>query len=182
MARAQSGRDATVRRARILSARRYYDVFVPTRVTLRQAGVAAGAFVCLLVIGTVGFMLLLDENVFDALFRTINTVYTAGLFDAPESTAAKAFTLFLVVGGVAIFLYVFALLVEIAVSGTVGGAWQRRRTQTSREQARETTTSSAATAASAAASARSSARQASSTSSSTSMRTRSRSPTNEATW
>jgi voltage-gated potassium channel len=94
---------------------------------LRQAGVAAAAFVCLLVIGTVGFMLLLDENVFDALFRTINTVYTAGLFDAPASTAAKAFTLFLVVAGVAIFLYVFALLIEIAVSGTVGGAWQRRR-------------------------------------------------------
>ena len=96
-------------------------------VTLRQALVAAGALVFLIVVGTIGFTLLLDESVFNALFRTINTIYTAGLFDAPASTGAKAFTLFLVVGGVALFLYVFALIIELAVSGAIGGAWQKRR-------------------------------------------------------
>lgn len=98
-------------------------------VTLRQAVVALLAFAFLLVVGTVGFSLLLDESLFNAFFRTVNTVYTAGLFDAPESTGAKAFTLFLVVGGVAVFLYVFALIIELAVGGTIGGAWLHRRTR-----------------------------------------------------
>jgi voltage-gated potassium channel len=48
--------------------------------------------------------------------------------DAPDDTAAKVFTLILVIGGVAVFLYVFALLIELAVSGSLGGALVRRRT------------------------------------------------------
>ena len=42
---------------------------------------------------------------------------------------AKVFTIVLVVWGVAIFLYVFGLVIELAVSGAVGGAWQERRTK-----------------------------------------------------
>ena len=79
-------------------------------------------------VGTIGYSLLLDENLFEALFRTVNTIYTAGLVDAPDDTAAKVFTLALVVGGVAVFLYVFALLIELAVSGSLGSALVRRRT------------------------------------------------------
>jgi voltage-gated potassium channel len=96
-------------------------------VSLRQAAYAGAALGLLVVLGTVGFTLLLDDSPFNALFRTVNTIYTAGLYDAPKSTGAKAFTLLLVVGGVAVFLYVFALLIELAVSGTIGGAWQERR-------------------------------------------------------
>lgn len=98
-------------------------------VSPRQIVVALAAFFLLILVGTVGYVLILGENVFDALFRTVNTIYTAGLFDAPTSTGAKAFTLLLVVGGVAVFLYVFALLVELAVSGTIGGLWSERRTR-----------------------------------------------------
>ena len=98
-------------------------------VSPRQIAFALLAFLLLVLGGTVGYVLILGENVFDALFRTVNTIYTAGLFDAPESTGAKVFTLLLVVGGVAVFLYVFALLVELAVSGTIGGLWAERRTR-----------------------------------------------------
>ena len=97
-------------------------------ITPREVGIAAGAFVFLLVVGTIGYSLLLDESPFEALFRTVNTIYTAGLVDAPDDTAAKVFTLALVVGGVAVFLYVFALLIELAVSGSMGNALVRRRT------------------------------------------------------
>lgn len=100
---------------------------MPKTVSLRQFAVAVAAFVVLVIVGTVGFVVLLDDTPFDALFRTVNTIYTAGLFDAPESTGARIFTLLLVVGGVALFLYVFALLIELAVSGTIGGAWSERR-------------------------------------------------------
>ncbi len=97
-------------------------------ITPREIGIAVGAFLILLVVGTIGYSLLLDENLFEALFRTVNTIYTAGLVDAPDDTAAKVFTLALVVGGVAVFLYVFALLIELAVSGSLGSALVRRRT------------------------------------------------------
>jgi voltage-gated potassium channel len=101
---------------------------VTRTITPREIGIAVGAFVVLTLVGTIGYSLLLDESPFEALFRTVNTIYTAGLVDAPEDTAAKVFTLVLVVGGVAVFLYVFALLIELAVSGTMGDALVRRRT------------------------------------------------------
>ncbi len=94
---------------------------------LRQAALATGAFALLLGVGTVGFALIMDESPFDALYRTIITVYTAGLVSPPTTVAGKVFTIVLVVWGVAIFLYVFALIIELAVSGTIEGAWQRRR-------------------------------------------------------
>ncbi|HEU0303049.1 MAG TPA: TrkA family potassium uptake protein [Gaiellaceae bacterium] len=97
-------------------------------ITPREIGIAVGAFLLLLVAGTIGYSLLLDESPFEALFRTVNTIYTAGLVDAPDDTAAKVFTLALVIGGVAVFLYVFALLIELAVSGALGSALVRRRT------------------------------------------------------
>lgn len=96
-------------------------------VTLRQILIATAAFAALCVVGTVGFALIADESPFDAFYRTIITVYTAGLVAAPESFAAKVLTIVLVVWGVAIFLYVFGLIIELTVSGTVGGVWEARR-------------------------------------------------------
>src|SRR5688572_261107 len=98
-------------------------------VSLRQAALAASAFVALLVVGTVGYRLILHESVLDAFVRTISTVYTAGLVPAPEGVGGKLFTIVLVVWGVAIFLYVFAIVIDLAVSGAVGGAWHERRTR-----------------------------------------------------
>ncbi len=80
-----------------------------------------------MIVGTVGFVVVADESVFDALYRTVITVYTAGLVSVPDSTAERALTLVLVVWGVAVFLYVFGLVIELTVSGTVSGAWEQRR-------------------------------------------------------
>jgi voltage-gated potassium channel len=96
-------------------------------VTVRQMVVAAASFAALLVVGTIGYVLVTDEGPFDAFYRTIITVYTAGLVSAPDSTTARALTIVLVVWGVAIFLYVFGLIIELTVSGTVTGAWEARR-------------------------------------------------------
>lgn len=96
-------------------------------VTLRQALYALVAFAALVAVGTLGFAVILGESLFDALYRTVITVYTAGLVSAPESTSGKVMTLVLVIWGVGIFLYVFGLVIELTVRGTVTGAWQRRR-------------------------------------------------------
>lgn len=96
-------------------------------VSVRQVVLAMAAFLALLVVGTVGFAAILGEGVVDALYRTVVTVYTAGLVAPPESTGAKLFTLLLIVWGVAIFLYVFGLVIELVVRGTVSGTWAERR-------------------------------------------------------
>ena len=96
-------------------------------VSPRQVGLALAAFGALVIVGTVGFVVVADESVFDALYRTVITVYTAGLVSVPDSTGERALTLVLVVWGVAVFLYVFGLVIELTVSGTVGGAWEQRR-------------------------------------------------------
>lgn len=96
-------------------------------VSPRQVGLALAAFGALVIVGTVGFVVVADESVFDALYRTVITVYTAGLVSVPDSTAERALTLVLVVWGVAVFLYVFGLMIELTVSGTVSGAWEQRR-------------------------------------------------------
>lgn len=96
-------------------------------VSVRQVLVAVAAFLGLLVVGTIGFMAILGEGVVDSLYRTVVTVYTAGLVAPPDSTGAKLFTLLLIVWGVAIFLYVFGLVIELVVRGTVSGSWAERR-------------------------------------------------------
>jgi voltage-gated potassium channel len=103
-------------------------------VSVRQVVVAVAAFGGLLVVGTAGFMAILGESVVDALYRTVVTVYTAGLVAPPESTGAKLFTLLLIVWGVAIFLYVFGLVIELVVRGTVSGNWAERRMRRRMEQ------------------------------------------------
>ena len=102
--------------------------------SVRRAAYAAGAFVVIVVAGTVGFAAFDDESVPEALYRTLITISTAGLVVAPEGAGAKAITAVLVVLGVAIFLYVFGLVIELIVSGTLSGAWQERRIRRRVEQ------------------------------------------------
>jgi voltage-gated potassium channel len=106
-------------------------------ITPRQVLIAVGSFAALFVVGTIGFALIADESPFDAFYRTIITVYTAGLVSAPDTTSAKVLTIVLVVWGVAIFLYVFGLIIELTVSGTVSGAWEARRLARKVEQLSE---------------------------------------------
>ena len=94
---------------------------------MRQVAIAIGAFAALVVVGSVGFALINDESLFDALYRTVITVYTAGLVGAPDTAQAKVLTLILVVWGVGIFLYVFGLVIELTVGGALSGAWEQRR-------------------------------------------------------
>jgi voltage-gated potassium channel len=102
--------------------------------SLRRAAYAAAAFVVVVVAGTVGFVFVDGESFPEALYRTLITISTAGLVVVPESAGAKAITAVLVVLGVAIFLYVFGLVIELIVSGTLSGAWQERRIRRRVEQ------------------------------------------------
>ncbi len=101
---------------------------------LRRAAYAALGFFLLVLSGAVGFVLVDDESFPEGLYRTIITISTAGLVVVPKTAGAKALTAVLVVLGVAIFLYVFGLVIELIVSGTLSGAWQERRIRRRVEQ------------------------------------------------
>jgi voltage-gated potassium channel len=95
-------------------------------VTGRQAAFAFAAFAMTVTLGTIGFVVL-GESPLDALYRTLNTVTTAGMDDPPHRSGEQLLTLVLVVAGVANFLYIIGLVIELVVGGFATGIWERRR-------------------------------------------------------
>lgn len=96
-------------------------------ITLRQAKNALIAFLLVLAGGTACFYFISGEGLFEAFYRTIITISTAGLVGAPQGTDERILTVVLIIWGVAIFLYVFGLVIELAVRGTISGALQERK-------------------------------------------------------
>jgi voltage-gated potassium channel len=97
------------------------------RFSLRRFLWAVLAFVVVLAAGTVGFRLIVEEGWVSSLYRSVVTVSLTGLDTKPEGTAAELFTLVLLIAGVAIFLYVAGVVVEVIASGVLTGAWAERR-------------------------------------------------------
>lgn len=96
---------------------------------IRPAQVLHAALVSLAVVGlgTLGYALVLHESGLDALYRTVVVVTSVGLASVPETWGGKALTIVLSITGVAIFIYIFGLVIELIVSGVIGGALHERR-------------------------------------------------------
>ena len=99
------------------------------QITFRHVVYALLGFAAVQAAGTIGYALLLDEGVVDAFYRTVVTVSTVGLATIPHGAGVRLFTVVLVVAGVALFLYVIGLVIELTVSGVVSGARLERRTR-----------------------------------------------------
>ncbi len=100
------------------------------RFSFRRFFIAQAAFVAVLTIGTVGFVLLTDEGWSSSFYRSIVTTTLTGLDSPPASRAAKLFSVALLLAGVAIFLYLAGAVVELITRGVVGehfGEGRRRR-------------------------------------------------------
>jgi voltage-gated potassium channel len=93
----------------------------------RRVRIALGALGLVLVIGTVGY-LALGFHLLDAVFQTISTITTVG-FTSPHPLDAgdKAFTIFLILGGVGTTLYAFSAVLELLVDGHMRSRVRRRR-------------------------------------------------------
>ena len=78
-------------------------------------------------VGLVGYALILHESPFRALYRTVVVVSGVGLDTVPLSWGAKALTIVLSIAGVAIFVYIVGLVIELTVGGVIGGALEERR-------------------------------------------------------
>src|SRR3990170_3438036 len=87
----------------------------------RRTATGVVLFVGLLVFGVAGYMLIEGWSFLDAIYMTVTTVATVGFREVqPLSTGGKIFTLFLIIFGVGVALFVLTAVVQIAVEGEVG--------------------------------------------------------------
>ncbi|MFI5350716.1 MAG: potassium channel family protein [Elusimicrobiota bacterium] len=93
----------------------------------RLLGVAAMLAGCLAA-GTLGYKLIEGWSLFDALYMTVITVGTVGYGEThPLSTAGRAFTIVLILGGIGLFTYAFSTISAIVIEGDLSDAFRRRR-------------------------------------------------------
>jgi voltage-gated potassium channel len=105
--------------------------------SFRRLGYAVAVLVAVLVAGTIGFHLIMDEGWISAFYRSVVTVSLTGLDSKPPSHTAELFTIVLLLAGVAIFAYVAGAIVEVIARGVLGGAWAERRRRVSIERMRD---------------------------------------------
>src|ERR1051326_4580960 len=95
--------------------------------TLRRIARIYVAAALLLGAGTVGFKLILDESWISSFYRTVVTATLNGLDSPPHGTGGRLWTIVVVLGGVTIFAYVGAAVVEAIAGGILTGAIAERR-------------------------------------------------------
>lgn len=83
-------------------------------------------------VGTVGYALIEGWSLFDALYMTVMTVTTVGFGEVrPLSHAGKAFTIFLMLGGIFTLFYAVGEVIRTIVSGQLQAALGRQRMERS---------------------------------------------------
>lgn len=83
------------------------------------------AFILLLVVGVVGYSLLLDVSWIDALYMTVITISTVGFGEVgARSTGSEIFSVFMIFLGVGVVGYTFTTVVAMFVEGKVRDLWK----------------------------------------------------------
>ena len=109
------------------NARRPDRVDGARRGELRRFLIAVGAFAAVLLVGTIGFRLMLGEAWSSSFYRAVVSTTLTGLDSRPEGADAELFTVLLLLSGVAIFLYIAGTVVEAISRGVVSDAYEQRR-------------------------------------------------------
>ena len=83
------------------------------------------AFSLLLIIGTLGYKILLDVDLVDALYMTVITVSTVGFGEVgTTNNASEIFSVLMIFLGVGIVGYAFTTVVAMFVEGKVSDLWK----------------------------------------------------------
>jgi voltage-gated potassium channel len=91
---------------------------------------ALGALVALNTVGTLGYMLIAGMSFIDALYMTVITLSTVGYREVqPLDTAARVFTMVLIVTGLGIVFYSASLVARDVIEGEIRRTLGRRRVQ-----------------------------------------------------
>ncbi len=95
---------------------------------LRQFFVGLMLLVLLLFVGTLGYYLIEGWPFLDAFYMTVITISTVGFGEIhPLSAGGRIFTVFLILAGVGVAIYVFSAVTEVIVSGQIQNLLGRRR-------------------------------------------------------
>ncbi|MBU3199939.1 potassium channel protein [Clostridium estertheticum] len=94
----------------------------------RKFNLVITILIALLLIGTLGYKLLLDVSIVDALYMTVITISTVGYAEVAIMDAnAKLFTIFLIFLSLGTVGYIFSSIVSYFLEGDLKDAWRRRR-------------------------------------------------------
>lgn len=88
---------------------------------------AQTAFIGVLVVGMLGFRLITGEGWVASFYRSVVSTTLTGLDTRPDGTGAQLFTIVLLIGGVAIFLYLAGAIVDLIAHGALSEAYSERR-------------------------------------------------------
>lgn len=88
---------------------------------------ALTSFVAVLVVGTLGFQAIIGEGWIRSFYRAVLTTTLTGVDTQLEKTGAQLFTILLLLGGVAIFLYLAGAIVDLIAHGAISEAYAERK-------------------------------------------------------
>jgi voltage-gated potassium channel len=100
---------------------------VQPSVRLRQTALLGVAVVVTLLVGTIGFRLILDESLFQSFYRAVITSTLTGLDSVPSNNGARALSILMVIAGLTIIAYAGAVIVESIAGGLLTGVLAERR-------------------------------------------------------
>lgn len=108
------------------------------RQTLRQRlALALLAVPALVALGTIGYMVLEGWSFSDALFMAVTTITTVGYGEVrPLTERGRAFTIVLLLVGLAALWYGLSVLVSVVVEGELGTRWGARRMERQLQEVR----------------------------------------------
>lgn len=99
----------------------------------RARGVIAGLtlLTTVVIVGTIGYALIEEEDIFDAFYDTVITISTVGYSEPAGglSTAGKMLTIIVVIAGVGSALYTATAGLELGLERLLGGELRDRRLQ-----------------------------------------------------
>ncbi len=88
--------------------------------------------VSLILTGTIGYKILLDLSVLDALYMTVITISTVGYAEVGVmDTEAKIFSIFLIFISIGTVGYLFSTIIAYFLEGDLKTAWRRRKMESS---------------------------------------------------
>ncbi len=96
--------------------------------SLRRLLFAIYAFVIIVAIGVIGYMVIEHWTFLDALYMTVTTITTVGFKEVfPLSDAGRIFSIFLIIGGVGGALYILTTIMGYLIEGQFDITLGRRR-------------------------------------------------------
>jgi voltage-gated potassium channel len=85
---------------------------------MKKISISIAVLLMILIYGTTGYMIIEKSSITDAIYMTVISITTVGFSEViPLSPAGKYFTMFLIFGGVGLFLFIVSLITQAMVEG-----------------------------------------------------------------